>query len=76
VSQLAPRLPQVTFDRRAVIRDLPPIAEFHYFHPNPNINFPLNRFLVLGLEQQFAEIGVKIKDFDDWKSLFLTAAAA
>jgi hypothetical protein len=61
---------------RAAIQDLLPITVFHDFHPDPNINFQLNRFLVPGLEQQFAEIGAKVKDFDDWKSLFLTAAAA
>jgi pimeloyl-ACP methyl ester carboxylesterase len=62
--------------RRAVIQDLLPITAFMQFHPDPNINFQLNRFLVPGLEQQFAEIGAKIKDFDDWKSLFLSAATA
>lgn len=58
------------------IRDLLPISEFKEFHPDPNINFQLNRFLIPGLEQQFAEIGAKIKDFDDWKSQFLSAASA
>jgi pimeloyl-ACP methyl ester carboxylesterase len=72
----APLLPQVTTDRRAAIRDLLPITVFHGFHADPNINFQLNRFLIAGLEQQFKEIGAKIKDFDDWKSLFLTAATA
>jgi pimeloyl-ACP methyl ester carboxylesterase len=76
VIELTPPLPQVTFDRRAIIRDLLPITAFHDFHPDPNINFQLNRFLLPGLEPQFAEIGAKIKNFDDWKSLFLTAATA
>lgn len=70
-----PILLHATTDRHAVIQDLLPITEFHDFHPDPNINFQLNRFVVPGLEQQFADIGAKIKDFDDWKSLFLTAAA-
>ena len=61
---------------RAVVQDLLPVTEFHEFHPDPNIDFQLNRFLVSGLEQQFADIGAKIKDFDDWKSLFLAAATA
>jgi pimeloyl-ACP methyl ester carboxylesterase len=73
---LTPPPPQLPFDRRAVIRDLLPITQFHTFHADPNINFQLNRFLIPGLEPQFAEIGAKIKNFDDWKSLFLTEAAA
>ena len=35
---------------RAAIQALLPITEFHDFHPDPNINFQLNRFLVPGLE--------------------------
>lgn len=58
----------------AAIHDLFPIIEFHDFHPDPNINFQLNRFLIPGSVPQFAEIGAKIKDFGDWKSQFLTAA--
>lgn len=65
-----------TIALRVAIHDLLPITEFRQFHPDPNINFQLNRFLVPGLEQQFAEIGTKIKNFDDWKSLFLAAAVA
>jgi pimeloyl-ACP methyl ester carboxylesterase len=60
--------------RRAAIHELLPVTEFHAFHPDPNINFQLNRFLVSGLERQFADLGGKIRDFVDWKSLFLTAA--
>jgi pimeloyl-ACP methyl ester carboxylesterase len=60
---------------RAALHELLPTTEFHHFHPDPNVNFQLNRFLVPGQEQQFADIGAKIKDFDDWKSQFLTAAA-
>jgi pimeloyl-ACP methyl ester carboxylesterase len=52
-----------------------PITVFHCFHADPNINYQLNRFLVAGLETLFREIGAKIKDFDDWKALFLTAAS-
>jgi pimeloyl-ACP methyl ester carboxylesterase len=62
--------------RRAAIQTLLPIIEFYDFHPDPNINFQLNRFLVPPLEREFADIGAKIKTFDDWKSLFLTAAGA
>lgn len=74
--ELTPTLPQLSFDRRRIVRDLLPITEFHDFHLDPNINFQLNRFLVPGLEQQFAEIGAKTKGFDDWKRLFLTSANA
>jgi pimeloyl-ACP methyl ester carboxylesterase len=63
-------------DRHSAIHDLLPITVFHSFHGDPNINFQLNRFLVAGLEQQFIEIGAKIKDFDDWKALFMTTAIA
>jgi pimeloyl-ACP methyl ester carboxylesterase len=76
VIELTPTDAQLGFERRGTIRDLLPITEFHDFHIDPNINFQLNRFLVPGLERQFAEIGAKIKDFDDWKMLFLTAADA
>jgi pimeloyl-ACP methyl ester carboxylesterase len=76
VIELTPPLPQLTFDRRAVIRDLLPITQFHAFHSDHNISFQLNRFLIPGLEPQFAEIGGKIKNFDDWKSLFLTTATS
>ena len=62
-------------DMRVVIRTLLPITQFAIFHPDPNINFQLNRFLIPGLEKLFAEIGAAIKDFEDWKSRFLTAAA-
>jgi hypothetical protein len=35
--------------RRAAVHEFLPIAEFHDFHRDPNINFRLNRFLVPGL---------------------------
>jgi pimeloyl-ACP methyl ester carboxylesterase len=60
---------------RAAIHEWLPITAFHDFHPDPNINFQLNRFLVPGMEREFTDIGSKIKDFGDWKALFLSAAA-
>jgi pimeloyl-ACP methyl ester carboxylesterase len=63
-------------ESRNAIRDILPISAFHNFHPDPNINYQLNRFLVAGMENQFSETGAKIKNFEDWKALFLTAASA
>lgn len=53
-----------------------PITKFHHFHNDVNINYQLNRFLISGLEYVFAEIGSKIKNFDDWKRLFLDRASS
>lgn len=53
-----------------------PISRFHYFHRDANINFQLNRLLIPGLEDMFAEIGRYIENFDDWKNLFFAKAAA
>jgi pimeloyl-ACP methyl ester carboxylesterase len=53
-----------------------PIKKFHLFHNDENINYQLNRFLVAGLEDVFAEIGHQIENFDDWKKLFCAKAAA
>ncbi len=53
-----------------------PITRFHHFHKDANINFQLNRFLIPGLEDMFAEIGRQVENFDDWKKLFCAKAAA
>src|SRR6202040_2433486 len=73
---LNPPMPHSTVAMRTVVQNLLPITRFTRYHPDPNINFQLNRFLIPGLEKLFSEIGAKIKDFDDWKSQFLTAAYA
>jgi pimeloyl-ACP methyl ester carboxylesterase len=73
---LSPPMPPSTVGMRTAIHNLLPITQFSSYHPDPNINFQLNRFLIPGLEKLFAEIGAKIKNFDDWKVLFLTAASA
>jgi hypothetical protein len=69
-----PPMPHSTIGMRTVVHNLLPITQFTNYHSDPNINFQLNRFLIPGLEKLFAEIGAKIRDFDDWKSQFLTAA--
>jgi pimeloyl-ACP methyl ester carboxylesterase len=51
-----------------------PITEFSDLHRDPNINYQLNRFLIPGAEQLFAELGARINNFDDWKREFLSAA--
>ena len=71
---LNPPKPHSTIGMRTVVHNLLPITQFTSYHPDPNINFQLNRFLIPGLEKLFAGIGAKIKDFDDWKSQFLTVA--
>ena len=53
-----------------------PINRFHHFHKDANINYQLNRFLISGLEDLFAEIGRNVENFDDWKKLFFAKAAA
>ncbi|TVZ28669.1 alpha-beta hydrolase superfamily lysophospholipase [Gillisia sp. Hel_I_86] len=53
-----------------------PITNFHHFHNDANINFQLNRFLIPGLEDMFAEIGRHVENFDDWKNLFFAKAVA
>lgn len=53
-----------------------PITRFHYFHRHTNINYQLNRFLIPGLEDVFAEIGRQIKNFKDWKQFFLANASS
>src|ERR1035437_8026446 len=53
-----------------------PITRFHHFHKDANINFQLNRFLIPGLEDLFADIGRHVENFDDWKKLFCAKAAA
>ena len=53
-----------------------PINRFHHFHKDANINFQLNRFLIPGLEEMFAEFGRHIETFDDWKKLFFAKATA
>jgi hypothetical protein len=75
-SALNPPMPHSPTGMRTVIHNLLPITQFTSYHPDPNLNFQLNRFLIPGLEKLFAEIGAKIKDFDEWKTQFLTAAHA
>ncbi len=53
-----------------------PITHFHYFHKDANINYQLNRLLIPGLEDLFAEIGRNVENYDDWKNLFFAKAAA
>ena len=53
-----------------------PITHFHHFHKDANINYQLNRLLIPGLEDLFAEIGRHVETFDDWKNLFFAKAAA
>lgn len=52
-----------------------PISKFYLFHRDANINYQLNRFLISGLEDLFAELGRQIENFDDWKQLFLAKAS-
>ncbi len=53
-----------------------PITRFHHIRKDANINFQLNRFLISGLEDVFAEIGRHVENYDDWKKLFCAKAAA
>lgn len=59
-----------------IMQEFFPIANFHHFHRDANINYQLNRFLLPGLENVFAEIGRQIENFDDWKRLFLAKASS
>jgi pimeloyl-ACP methyl ester carboxylesterase len=61
--------------KEKIMQDSFPIKKFHQFHTVPNINYQLNRFLISGLEDVFAEIGRQVKNFDDWKKLFCDQAA-
>lgn len=61
--------------RQSSLAEWLPITEYRRFHRGPNINFQLNRFLIPGAEDLFAEIGARIETFDDWKTEFLSAAA-
>ena len=45
----------------AAIRALLPITEFTHFHGDPNLNYQLNRFLIPGSQELFAELGSKIR---------------
>ena len=69
----SPPLPPGT---HAAISALLPITEFTHFHRDPNINYQLNRFLIPGSQDLFVELGSKIRDFEDWKSEFLSAAGS
>jgi pimeloyl-ACP methyl ester carboxylesterase len=73
-TSINPPMPHSAIGTRTVVRNLLPITQFSRYHDDPNINFQLNRFLIPGLEKLFVEIGAGIKDFDDWKSRFLTVA--
>jgi pimeloyl-ACP methyl ester carboxylesterase len=55
--------------------DFFPVKMFHHFHDDANINYQLNRFLISGLEEVFAEIGRQVENFDDWTKLFCAKAA-
>ncbi len=58
-----------------ISEDFFPIKTFHPFHKDANINYQLNRFLIAGLEDLFAEIGRNVENLDDWKKLFCAKAA-
>ena len=60
--------------RLSAIKKLLPTIGFRNFHADLNINYQLNRALIPGLDAEFARIGAAIRNFDDWKSLFLSAA--
>jgi alpha-beta hydrolase superfamily lysophospholipase len=68
MNQRPPSFPQTA------ISSILPINEFMQFHRDSNINYQLNRFLIPGLEELFADIGAKITNYDDWKAEFLAAA--
>jgi pimeloyl-ACP methyl ester carboxylesterase len=59
----------------SAIRTFLPVSEFSLFHPDPNINFQFNRFLIPSYERLFAQLGAKIHNFGDWKREFLKVAA-
>ncbi len=61
---------------RSAIQKLLPTTELRTLHPDLNINYQLNRFLIPGLEPLFAQIAEQIQDFEDWKSQFLAAASS
>jgi pimeloyl-ACP methyl ester carboxylesterase len=44
------------------------------FHPDPNINYQLNRFMAPGEEELFATIGRRITNFESWKREFWSQA--
>ena len=52
-----------------------PMTGYRRFHSDPNINYQLNRIATPELTALFENIGARIKDFDDWKSAFLSSAA-
>jgi pimeloyl-ACP methyl ester carboxylesterase len=60
----------------SINQDFFPIKTFHPFHKDANINYQLNRFLIAGLEDVYAEIGSHVKNLADWKKLFCEKAAA
>ena len=62
--------------KTTIAQALFPINRFHHFHKDANINFQLNRFLIPGLEDLFAEIGRNVETYDDWKKMFSAKAAA
>jgi hypothetical protein len=47
---LNPPMPHSAIGTRTVVHNLLPITQFTSYHPDPNINFQLNRFLIPGLE--------------------------
>jgi pimeloyl-ACP methyl ester carboxylesterase len=59
-----------------IIQDFFPVKKFHLFHKDANINYQLNRFLIAGLEDLYAEIGCHVENLDDWKKLFCEKATA
>jgi hypothetical protein len=56
--------------------DFFPVKKFHQFHKDANINYQLNRFLIAGLENLYAEIGSHVENLADWKKLFCEKTAA
>jgi len=71
MEQQQPEMPaNVESPKTTIAQGIFPITRFHHFHKDANINYQLNRFLIPGLENLFAEIGQQIENFDDWKRLF------
>jgi pimeloyl-ACP methyl ester carboxylesterase len=62
--------------KTSVTQDLFPIKRFSSFHKDANINYQLNRFLIAGLEDLYAEIGSNVENLADWKKQFCAKAAA
>jgi len=58
------------------VHRLLPIHGYMNFHPDVDLNYQFNRFLIPGLEDEYRVIARRVTTIADWTSEFLAAAAA